>query len=147
MQGSKVPQFQGAKVPRFHSSRVHAVLIAALLLAPMQGLAQQTLSADAEAAAFKQLATGIPLGSRVKVQSRTGTRLTATLLAVTDEAIVVKRESRVPEPAVRIPFTELSRLQLDERSGFSVGKAIGVGLAAGAGAILTMFAIAMSIDD
>jgi hypothetical protein len=68
-------------------------------------------------------------------------------MAVTDEAIVVKRDARVPEPAVTIRFEELARLERSERGGFSVAKAIGVGLAAGAGAILTMFAIAMSLDD
>jgi hypothetical protein len=123
------------------------LVIAALLLTPSLVLAQETLSNEAEAVAFKQLAAGIPLGSRIKVQSRDGKRLTATLMAVTDDDVVVKRESRVPEPAVRIPFTQLTRLQLEQKSGFTVAKAIGVGLAAGAGAILTLFAIAFSIDD
>jgi hypothetical protein len=123
-----------------------AILIATLLL-PGVARAQQPLAADAEAAAFKQLAANIPLGSRVKVESRDGRRLTATLLAVTDTEIIVKRESRIPEAAVSIPFLQLSRLQRDQKSGFSVGKAIGIGLAAGVGAILTMFAIAVSIGD
>jgi hypothetical protein len=48
---------------------------------------------------------------------------------------------------VSVPFAELTRLQLDEKSGFSVAKALGIGLAAGVGAILTLFAIAVSIDD
>jgi hypothetical protein len=81
------------------------------------------------------------------VQTRSGARLTATLLTVDDDGIVVKRESRIPEPAVSVAFTELTRLQRDDRSGFTVAKAIGIGLAAGVGAILTMFAIAVSIDD
>lgn len=123
------------------------VLVSALLLTPSSALAQQTLTADAEAAAFAQLAASIPLGARVKLQSRDGRRLTATLLSVDDDAIIVKRESRVPEPAVRIPFAQLTRLQLQEKGGFSVGKAIGIGLAAGVGAILTLFAIAVSISD
>jgi hypothetical protein len=123
------------------------VLVLVLLLSPTLARAQQALPADAEAAAFKQLAASIPLGSRVKVQSRDGRRLTATLMAVDDNAIVVKRESRIPEPAVSIPFAELTRLKLEEKSGFSMGKAIGIGLAAGVGAILTLFAIAVSIGD
>jgi hypothetical protein len=129
--------------------RIAVVLIsvAAIGAVPAVARAQQTLSSEAEIAAFKQLAAGIPLGSRIKVQSRDGRSLTATLMAVTDEAIVVKRESRVPEPAVSVPFAELTRLRLEGRSGFSIGKAIGVGLAAGVGAILTLFAIAVSIGD
>jgi pheromone shutdown protein TraB len=123
------------------------IVAATVASTPLLANAQQTLAADAEAAAFKQLANKIPLGSRVIVQSRDGQRMTATLVAVNEDAIVVKRESRVPEPAVSIPLAQLTRLQLDEKSGFSVGKALGVGLAAGVGAILTMFAIAVSIDD
>ena len=123
------------------------VAIVALLAGPSSVRAQQPVSADAEEDAFRELAAGIPLGSRIKVQSRDGRRLTATLMSITDEAIIVKRESRVPEPAMSIPFAELTRLQRDEKSGFSLGKAIGIGLAAGVGAILTLFAIAVSVDD
>ena len=123
------------------------VLTTILLVSPAIVRAQQPLAADAEAAAFKQLAAGIPLGSRIRLQARDGRRLTATLMAVGDEAIVVKRESRVPEAAVTVPYAQLTRLQLQERSGFSMGKALGIGLAAGVGAILTLFAIAVTIDD
>jgi hypothetical protein len=123
------------------------VVMLSISIVPTLAQAQEALGPDAEAAAFKQLAAGIPLGARVKVQSRNGRRMTATLMSISDDAIVVKRESRVPEPAVRIPFTELTRLHLDEKSGFSIAKAVGVGLAAGVGAILTLFAIAVSVSD
>lgn len=109
--------------------------------------AQETLARDTETDAFKQLAAGIPLGARVKVRTTEGRRLTATLMAVDDQHIVLKRLSRVPEPAVAVRFAELTELRREEGSGFSVGKAIGIGLAAGVGAILTMFAIAVSLDD
>jgi hypothetical protein len=123
------------------------VVTVCLTVIPLLARAQQPLQDQAEAAAFRQLAAGIPLGSRIKVQTRSGARLTATLMTVDDDGIVVKRESRIPEPAVSVAFTELTRLQRDDRSGFTVAKAIGIGLAAGVGAILTMFAIAVSIDD
>jgi hypothetical protein len=123
------------------------VLISALALVPAIARAQQQLPPGVEAEAFKRLASGIPLGSRIKLQTRDGRRLTATLMAINDDDIVVKRESRVPEPAVSLAFSELTRLQLDKRDGFSMGKAIGIGLAAGVGAILTLFAIAVSLND
>lgn len=123
------------------------IVVAALALRPSIVLGQQPLSGEAEAAAFRQLAATIPLGTRVSVRTTDGRRLTATLMAVDDRQIVVKRESRVPEPAVAIAFANLTRLQRHEPGGFSVGKALGIGLAAGAGAILTLFAIAVSIDD
>lgn len=123
------------------------LVVAALVFGAPLASAQEVLARDAEAAAFQQLAAGIPLGSRVKVRTTAGRRLTATLMSVGASEIVVKRLSRVPEPAVSVPFTELSELRREERGGFSAGKAIAVGLAAGVGAILTLFAIAVTLDD
>ena len=126
---------------------VSRLVILALVLTPSSVVGQQPLSAEAEAAAFRQLAAAIPPGTRVKVRMKDGRRMTATLMAADEHRIVVKRDARVPEPAVGIELGELSRLERDQKGGFSVGKALGIGLAAGAGAILTMFAIAMTIDD
>ncbi len=143
----QVPDTKGEAAMR----GVIAVIGAAALIAigPVQGwAAQRGLPPGAEATAFKQMASAIPLGSRVKVHTAAGGRLTATLMTVTDEAIVVQRASRVPEPAIAIPFGEIRRLERDQGGkGISIGKAIGVGVAAGASAILTMFAIVFSLDD
>jgi hypothetical protein len=87
------------------------------------------------------------LGSRVRVSTVEGRRLTATLMQVTDDAIVVKRESRVPEPAVTVRFEQLAALQRHEPRGIGLAKALGIGAAAGAGAILTLFLIALSVSD
>ena len=123
------------------------IVIAALVFATPAVSAQDALTRDAETAAFQQLAGAIPPGSRVKVRTTDGRRITATFMTADDRHIVVKRHSRVPEPAVAIAFADLAELRREERSGFSIGKAIGIGLAAGVGAILTLFAIAVTIDD
>jgi hypothetical protein len=124
------------------------VLAAAIGLAPTYAWAAQRDATSAEEVkALKEMAAAIPLGSRVKVQTRER-RLNATLMSVTDDAIIVKREARMPEPAVTIRFDEIARLQRhDRKDGMSIAKALGVGVSAGAGAILTIFAIAMSLDD
>jgi len=119
----------------------------ALWLTPQLVAAQQSVGPGAEANFTRQMANSIGIGTRVKVQTKAGKRMTATLMAITDEAVVVKRDSRVPEPAVEVPFADIARLQRQERGGITVGKAIGIGLAAGAGAILTLFAIAVSVSD
>ena len=67
------------------------LIIALLALRPLAAAAQPPLSPEAEAAAFKQLAAGIPLGSRVVVRTKEGRRLRATLMAVEDERIVINR--------------------------------------------------------
>jgi hypothetical protein len=123
------------------------VIIAVLLLRPLAAAAQPPLTSEAEVAAFKQMAAGIPLGTRVVVRTKEGRRLRATLMAVEEERIVIKRDSRVSEPAVEVAFADLARLERDSKGGFSFVKALGIGLAAGVGAILTLFAIAVSIDD
>jgi hypothetical protein len=125
-----------------------ALIVAMTIPATPAGLAaQQSAPPVIEAAAFRQMAASIPLGSRVRVQTTAGRRLTATLMNVTDEAIVVKRESRVPERALSIRFEDLSSLKRHEPRGLGLGKALGIGLAAGAGAMLTLFLIVLSIDD
>jgi hypothetical protein len=127
-----------------------ALLLTCVLAAasPLGAAAQQTVALDLEAAAMKDMARAIPVGSRIKVQLTAGRRLSATLLTVSDAGIMVKRHSRVPEPALQIRFDELARLERDDHGGgISVAKAIGIGLSAGAGAILSLFAIAMSLGD
>ena len=123
------------------------VVIGALVTSPVLLRAQEPLAPAVETAAFQQLAAGIPIGSRIKVSTNDGRRLTATLMAADAQRIIVKRRSRLPEPAVSIAFADLSELRRDEGGGMSVGKAIGIGLAAGAGAILTLFAIAVTVSD
>lgn len=126
---------------------VTLIVLAVLASHPLPVAAQAPLPADAESAAFRQLAEGIPLGTRVIVRTRDGHRLNATLVAVEPGRIVVQRNGRVPEPALGIRFEDVARLERAASGGFSVGKAIGIGLAAGAGAVLTLFAIALSISD
>jgi hypothetical protein len=126
-----------------------SVLVAVLCVGPAETFAAQKAAGVAEeAAALATLAAAIPLGSRIKVQTSDGRRLKGTLMSVSADGIIVKRETRMPEPALSIPFPTLAKLQLDRSdSGISVGKAIGIGLSAGVGAILTMFAIALQLDD
>jgi hypothetical protein len=68
-------------------------------------------------------------------------------MGVTDEAVLIKKNTRIPEPAVTVPFAELGRLELQTGEGMSAPKIIGIGLAAGAGAILTLFAFFAALDD
>ena len=126
-----------------------AVTLAVVLMLPGPALAAQRPMAPAvETVAVHELAAAIPLGSRVKVQTTAGRRLTATLMAVGDDGVVLKRASRVPEAAVVVPFSELASLELaSSGGGMSVAKAVGIGLAAGAGAILSLIAFAFAVSD
>ncbi len=139
------PESVNTKVTKGYDMRGFIAFTIACILA-LPAAAQQPVPIDVETAGMRQVASAIPLGSRVKVQLQSGRRLTATLLAIEADAIIVKRDARVPEPAVTIAFSELAHLQRDQKSGFGLAKAIGIGVAAGASAILTMFFIALSLD-
>jgi hypothetical protein len=108
---------------------------------------QKTVTTEMEAKALRELASAIPLGSRVKAQTADGKRVNGTLMSVTADAVIIKKRTRLPEPAITIPFGELARLELQVNEGMSIGKALGIGLTAGAGAILTLFAFAVALGD
>lgn len=122
---------------------VVVVLVAALFAAGIPTARAQ----GAEAAAWQKVAEAIALGSKVKVQLADGRRLNGTLMRVDDTAIMVKRNTRRPEPAVVVPFTEIGKLERDQDNGGAhIAKAIGIGLAAGAGVFFSLILIALQMD-
>ena len=122
---------------------------ALVLMATMLALGVDTAwaqGAQVEAVAWQKVADAIPLGSKVKVQLADGKRVSGTLMRVDGTEILVKRHTRRPEPAIAIAFDDVSRLERDHGNGASLGKAIGIGLATGAGVILSLFIIALQFD-
>ena len=122
------------------------VLVTLFVVGPADLWASQRgVPTDTELQALKQMASSIPLGSRVKVQTNRDRRFTGTLMSVTDDAVVIKKRTRLPEPAVVVPFNEVASLELQTEEGMSAGKVVGIGLAAGAGAILTLFVFFLAL--
>jgi hypothetical protein len=102
---------------------------------------------ELEATAWHQVAAAIPLGSKVKVQTAEGRRLNGTLMRVDGDAVILKRNTRRPEPAIAIAFTDIARLERDQgNGGTQIAKAIGIGLAAGAGVFFSLILIALQMD-
>jgi hypothetical protein len=99
-----------------------------------------------EATAWRQVAEAIPLGSKVRVQTTDGRRLTGTLMRVDDTGVLVKKTTRLPEPAATVAYADLSRLERDHGNGVNIGKAIAIGLASGAGVIVGLILFAMQLD-
>jgi hypothetical protein len=122
--------------------RTTVIMVIASLLSWSVG----TASAQ-ERDAWQRVAAAIPLGSKVRVQTVEGKRLSGTLMRVDDQAISVKRNGRLPEAAMVVPFESISNLERSNGSGgIGWGKAIGLGVAAGAAAIATIFVIALQLD-
>ena len=64
-----------------------------------------------EAPAWRKVADAIPLGSKVKLQTLEGKRVSGTLMRVDDTAVVVKKNTRMPDAAVTRPQRPPDRAQ------------------------------------
>ena len=95
--------------------------------------------------AWRKVAEAIPLGSKVKIHTIEGKRVSGTLMRVDGTSMMIKKSTRLPEPAVVVQFDRVSNIEKDT-GGMSVGKALLIGLGAGAGALLTVLFVALAID-
>ena len=130
------------------SRHLVAVLIVSLIVSPLTAAAQSPVEPAAEAAAMRALVGVIPLGSRIDVRTRAGRRLSGTLMQVSAEEVMIKRATRVPEPAVSVALADSASIErANQKGGMSVVKAIGIGVGAGAGAMLGLIAFALVIAD
>jgi hypothetical protein len=119
-----------------------ALIVSILVFGATDAFAQQP-----EAMAWRQVAEAIPLGSRVKLQTLDGKRLSGTLMRVDGDAVMVKRNTRRPEPAVIVAYDTMSKLEREQPgNGVNIGKAIAVSVATGAGIVLTMLLFALQFD-
>ena len=123
-------------------------LIAIGLVISIIGLgATDAFAQQSEASAWREVAQAIPLGTKVKVQTMDGKRINGTLMRVDGDAIMLKRNTRRPEPAQTVAFTDMSKLERDKGgNGTNIAKAAGVGLAVGAGVFVSMILIALQLD-
>jgi hypothetical protein len=119
--------------------RTAAIAIIAALLSSTSAFAQ-------EADAWRKVADSVPLGSKVKIQTYEGKRINGTLMRVDGSQILVKRNTRRPEPAVTLMFDDMSKLERDQNGGSNLAKAAVIGLATGAGVIFSLFLIALQFD-
>ena len=129
-------------------SRHLVVVLIASLIAPPFAAAQSPVDPVAEAAAMRSLMAAVPLGSRIDLRTKTGRRLTGTLMQVNADDIMIKRATRVAEPAVAIAIDDIASVErASQKGGMSVVKAIGIGVGAGAGAMLGLIAFALVVSD
>jgi hypothetical protein len=121
-------------------------IVAIALIASLFNLVSANAYAQQESENWRRVAQAIPLGSKVKVRTLEGKRVSGTLMSVDTASLMVKKNTRVPEPAVIVLFTDVSTLEKDNGSNVNVAKAILIGAGVGAGVLLTMFAIALQLD-
>jgi hypothetical protein len=106
--------------------------------------ATPTALTPAERALLAEYVQKLPVGSRVRVHLVDGQRRRATLMAASAERLVIQLRTRIPEPPLQVPLERIIAVELEHSNG-SVGRAIGIGIAAGAAAILGVMLLLAAI--
>ncbi|HEX2444209.1 MAG TPA: hypothetical protein VHJ77_09725 [Vicinamibacterales bacterium] len=89
----------------------------------------------------------LPAGAKIKVTMVDGETLQATLMALQEDAIIVRPRTRIPEPAQTIPLQRIASVEVQQPNG-GLGRAIAIGAGVGAGAAIGVFlAIAVLLSD
>jgi hypothetical protein len=86
----------------------------------------------------------LPIGSKVRVVLFDGRRLRGTLMKADESAVVLRPRGRIPEAPIEIPFDRIIAVDIERESG-NVGKSIAIGVAAGVGGVMAVFAILAAI--
>jgi len=92
-----------------------------------------------------EYAQSLPRGADVRVSRSNGHSLRGTLMKATDQSLFIQPKTRLPEPAVEIPFNEVLEVTPQHHGGSSVARAIGIGAAAGAAAMLTILLVTFAV--
>jgi hypothetical protein len=121
-------------------------IIAVALITSLIALAAPRSVFAQETEPWRRVAESISLGTKVKVQTIEGKRVSGTLMRVDTTSLMLKKNTRLPEAAVVVPFDVVSNIEKDTGGHVNVAKAILIGAGVGAGALLTMFAIALQLD-
>lgn len=90
-------------------------------------------AAASDTALLAEYVQRIPAGSKVRVERTSGGSLRGTLMKASADTVVVQKNTRVPEPPIEVPLTQVTRVTLDS-GGSSVGKTVAISVGAGVGA-------------
>jgi hypothetical protein len=100
-----------------------------------------TRSVAADRVVIAEYVQKLPPGAAVRIERARGSALRGTLLKATEQSLIVQPRTRLPEAPVQVPLTEVLSVVPESPNGTNLGKAIGIGVAAGAGAALGVFLI------
>jgi hypothetical protein len=120
-------------------SKASGWVVVAAIVAAAPCLAQQPTGE-----VWRTFAQKLDAGSAIVVRLQ---RFHATLIDARADALVVQPRTRRPVPVQPIAYEAISTLERDDRRGMGAAKALGIGIAAGAGTFFAILAIlAASID-
>ena len=110
-----------------------------LLAAPPQ------LFAQTRAELWRSFAERLEPGKTLKLRLADGPRVTATLLRVSDDAMIVQPRTRAAVPPQEVRFDAVETMEIEQSKGIGIGKAVAIGAAVGAGAWLALMAFAFAV--
>jgi hypothetical protein len=84
-------------------------------------------------------------GTKVRVEQSDGTSFRGTLIKATPQAIVVQKNTRVPEAPIEVPLDQVARVTINSNGGTSVGKTVAIGVGTGVAVTFGIFAIIAAI--
>ena len=84
-------------------------------------------------------------GTEVQVARASGHSVRGTLIKGTDQSVFIQPKTRIAEPLVEIPLSDVVQVTPQRHGGSGIGRAIGAGAAAGAGATLAIFLIMFAV--
>ncbi len=82
-------------------------------------------------------------GTRVRVDRANGKAVKGTLMKASAASVVIQPRTRVPEPPIEVPLTDVVAVTPESTNG--VAKTIGIGAAAGAAAALGTILILIAV--
>jgi hypothetical protein len=105
---------------------------------PRMAIAQQPAAVNTVSMA--DYVMRLPVGSRVRVEKVDGTSFRGTLMKATADAIVVQKNTRIPETPIEVPLAQIARVTVDGGGG-AVARNVAIGVATGVGVFLGIMAI------
>jgi hypothetical protein len=116
------------------------LLVVALVAQPFAAAAQ----VPPDAQVWRTFAEQIDVGSRIKVRLHDGGRVSATLVQVTPDALLIQPRTRVAVPVQPVPYEAIASIERDVPGGMSAGKAAAIGVGAGAATFVGIFMILLA---
>jgi hypothetical protein len=102
--------------------------------------------ARADAADMRKYAQAIPPGTVVVVRTAAGRSFEGALMGAEEEALLLQPRTRVPEPPVRIPYSDVQAIEL-KPVGRSANGVFWAAFAGGAAGILAVLVTMVALVD
>lgn len=125
------------------SAHLKVLCATALIVAMSWSVTAQQASGDI----WRTFAQKLTAGTELTVRLQNGQRFAATLIDARADALVLQPRTRRPVPVQPVSYDAILSLERRDRHGMGAAKAAGIGIAAGAGTFLAVFALLAATLD